>query len=154
MLVLEGEEKLRVQARIVDLMSEGKTLSEICRMDGMPGRRTVYDWIRAEAHFAAEMEIARELGADAIADEQIEIADDASNDWMKRHNKDGSEEWVLNGEHVQRSKLRIHTRQQLLEKWHPKKYGAKVTAEHVGANGGAIQYERIERVIVDPKKPE
>lgn len=157
MLILEGEEKIAVQQRIIDEMSNGKTLSEICRQEGMPHRRRVYEWIADDADFAKAMDRAREIGADAIADEQLEIADDASNDWMKRHSKDGTEEWVLNGEHVQRSKLRIWTRQQLLEKWHPKKYGAKVTQEHTGKDGAPMQFERIERVIVDapvPKKPE
>ncbi|MNU09652.1 hypothetical protein D3C72_2563420 [compost metagenome] len=49
-------------------------------------------------------------------------------------------------------RLQVETRLKLLAKWHPKKYGEKVTAEHTGPNGAPIQYERIERVIVDPEK--
>lgn len=140
-VLFEGDAKRAVQDRIIDEMSEGRTLSEICRQEGMPKRRTVYDWIDADPEFAKQMDRAREIGCDAIADEEIEIADNGSNDWMKRHGKDGAEEWVLNGEHVQRSKLRIWSRQQLRSKWHPKKYGDKTTHEHTGADGERLVFE-------------
>ena len=71
---------------------------------------------------------ARDLGYDNIAEECLDIADDANNDWMERTDKDGrSTGWVVNGEHVQRSKLRIETRLKLLAKFNPKKYGESVT---------------------------
>ena len=60
-----------------------------------------------------------------MADEMLEIADDGSNDWMLR--KDGDKEfYVLNGEHVQRSRLRLDTRKWLLSKALPKVYGDKL----------------------------
>ena len=34
--------------------------------------------------------------------------------------------WVLNGEHIQRSRLRVDTRKWYLSKLNPKKYGDKV----------------------------
>lgn len=155
MQVFSDDEKAAAQARIVELMCDGKTLSAICRDEpGMPHRQRVYEWIEADAEFAKAMEAAREQGADAIAEEILEIADDGSNDWMKRHGKDGDESWVVNGEHVQRSRLRVESRLKLLAKWHPGRYGDKITAEHTGKDGTPIQFERIERVIVDAKKTE
>ncbi len=155
MQVFSDDEKAAAQARIVELMCDGKTLSAICRDEpGMPHRQRVYEWIDADADFAKAMERAREQGADAIAEEILEIADDGSNDWMKRHGKDGDESWVVNGEHVQRSRLRVESRLKLRAKWHPGRYGDKITAEHTGKDGAPIQFERIERVIVDAKKPE
>ena len=70
------------------------------------------------------------MQADHFADEIIEIADDASNDWMERERKDGSTEAVLNYEHVQRSRLRIDARKWLMARMAPKKYGDKIT--HTG----------------------
>jgi hypothetical protein len=64
---------------------------------------------------------AREIGYDAIAEDCLRIADDASNDWMETEHGPR-----LNAEHVQRSKLRIETRLKLLAKWNPKKYGERV----------------------------
>lgn len=117
-------------------LSDGITLSEICREDGMPHRTTVYDWKDANETFSLRIARARDIGEDAIADDAIDIADDGTNDWMKRQGKDGEEYWVLNGEHVQRSKLRIDTRLKLLAKWNPKKYGERV--DHTNA-GGAFE---------------
>ena len=45
-----------------------------------------------------------------MAGEIIEIADDVTNDFMKRKRADGSEETVLDSEHVQRSRIRIDAR--------------------------------------------
>lgn len=97
----------------------------------MPGWRVVYDWIRDDEKFAAHIAHARELGFDAIAEDTIEIADNGTNDWMDKHGQD-SPGYVLNGDHVQRSKLRIETRLKLLAKWSPKKYGERTQHEHSG----------------------
>jgi hypothetical protein len=56
-----------------------------------------------------------------MAEDCLRIADDAVNDWMETEHGPR-----LNGEHVQRSKLRIETRLKLLAKWNPKKYGEKL----------------------------
>ena len=55
------------------------------------------------------------------AEEIIEIADDAKNDWMER---EGFK--TLNQEHIQRSRVRIDTRKWLMAKLMPKKYGDRV----------------------------
>jgi hypothetical protein len=120
-------------------MSEGKTLREWCRQEGKPHYSTVYDWKAKDAKFAQRFARARELGAEAIAEDCFTIADDARNDWMERFDKEGQGiGWVLNGDHVQRDKLRIETRLKLLAKWFPKKYGELVKMEHTGADGGPI----------------
>jgi len=89
----------------------------------------------------------------AMADELLEVADDGKNDWMERQGEDDQKLYVLNGEHVQRSRIRVDTRKWLLSKALPKVYGDKLTQEHTGPNGGPVQMQRIERVIVDPKPP-
>ena len=63
------------------------------------------------------------MGFDAIAEECLDIADNASNDWMTREGKDGETSWQVNGEHIQRSKVRIETRLKLLAKWCRQRYG-------------------------------
>lgn len=125
--------------RIVDGLSVGTPLRELCRQEGMPNWRTVYAWIAADAELAAQIAQARDLGFDAIAEEALAIADDASNDYMTRRTKTGAEEKVLDAEHVQRSKLRIETRLKLLAKWSPRKYGEKVGLEHSGPDGAPIE---------------
>ena len=78
----------------------------------------------------------------------LDIADDGSNDWVERKNADGSTTEVVNGEHIQRSRVRIDARKWLLSKLAPKKYGDKL--EFAGDPNNPIVHE-IRRVIVDTK---
>ncbi len=118
-----------VEERLIAGLCDGVALRVLCRQEGMPKWRTVYDWIAADAAFAARVAHARDLGFEAIAEDILDIADDGSNDYVERARKDGSSETVLDSEHVQRSKLRIETRLKLLACWNPKKYGAKQSHE-------------------------
>lgn len=119
---------------ICERIANGEPLRVICRDEHMPAWRTVYGWINAHPDFEARIARARELGFDAIAEECIEIADDGSNDWMEKHDEKTGQAtgYVLNGEHVQRSKLRIEARLKLLAKWSPK-YADKQQIEHSGS---------------------
>lgn len=93
----------------------------------MPAWRTVYDWMRKDEILSTAIAHARDLGYDSLAEECLDIADDANNDWMERTDKEGrSVGWIVNGEHVQRSKLRIETRLKLLAKFNPKKYAENI----------------------------
>lgn len=116
-----------VTDEIIEWISQGKPLREYCRQEGKPAFRTVYDWMVKDESFAARFARARDAGEDVIAQECLEIADDATNDWMEDRDRDGElTGWKVNGEHIQRSKLRIETRLKLLAKWNPKKYGEKM----------------------------
>ena len=122
-----------IAEQIIEWISLGQTLRDFCRQEGMPSYRAVYRWMAKNEEFASRFAQARELGQDFIAEECLEIADDASNDWMEKIDKDGmAVGWQLNGDHVQRSKLRIETRLKLLAKWNPKKYGDRVGVDHQG----------------------
>lgn len=118
---------------ICERIARGEPLRQICRDEHMPGWVTVYNWLKKYDDFAERFARARELGYDAIAEETLDIADEGTNDWMEKLGADGQPVgWQLNGEHVQRSKLRIETRLKLLAKWSPKKYGDKQQVEMSG----------------------
>ncbi len=121
---------IEIAREICRQLAEGVPLREICRQDGMPEWRTIYDWMVKDdaavaagggAGLSASIARAREIGYDAMAEDCLRIADDAANDWMETEHGPR-----LNAEHVQRSKLRIETRLKLLAKWNPKKYGERV----------------------------
>ena len=101
----------------------------------MPCVKTVFNWFGSHPEFLQQYARAKEESADALAEEILDIADDGSNDWMIRHDKDGEEGWQLNGEHVQRSRLRVDSRKWIASKLKPKKYGDKTTTEHTGTVG-------------------
>lgn len=118
------EQRETFKAEIIDWISDGRTLREYCRQEGYPAFQTVYLWLGEDAVFARRFARARLCGAEAIAADTLEIADDARNDWMERLDEEGrGVGWQINGEHVKRSALRIDTRLKLLSKWFPTQYG-------------------------------
>ena len=127
-------------------LAKGQSMREICRDSHMPSAGTVYRWLSVNEEFQEQYARARKAQADTIFEEILDIADDAKNDWMKRQGGDGQEQWVMNGEHVQRSRLRIDARKWMLGKMNPKKYGDKQEVEH----SGNLNVTSIERNIVRP----
>lgn len=120
-------------ARIVS----GQTIRTICSHEHMPCIQTMYNWLRTNKDFLEQYARAKEDQADALAEEMLDIADDATNDWMKS-NGENSAEYKLNGEHVQRSKLRIDTRKWLASKFKAKKYGDSTQIKHADADGDKL----------------
>jgi predicted DNA binding protein len=102
---------------IVERLSGGEPMAQICRDDGMPAYRTVKDWIDGKPEVSAAIARARDEGFDAIAARLRETA---------RGHGDSTAD-------VQRDKLIIDTDLKLLAKWDPKRYGEKVAHELSGA---------------------
>lgn len=118
-----------VEERLIEGISEGIPLQPLCREEGMPAWRTVYDWMESDPAFAARIARAREVGADAIANESLEIVDEEP-----QRGPDGK----IDSGWVAHQKLRAEHRLKLLAKWSPKKYGDRVENVHTGADGGPI----------------
>jgi hypothetical protein len=120
---------------ICDLICErlalGESLRSICSDKTTPAMSSVFKWLRENEPFSQQYTRARETQADALADEILNIADDARNDWMERHGKD-DEGWIQNGEALRRSQIRIDARKWLAGKMRPKKYGDKISTEISG----------------------
>lgn len=122
-----------VADEVCRLIAGGLSLAEVCRRDGMPPRQTVQEWVLDDREgFAGKYARARDQQLEHWADELLLISDDGKNDWMQRNAADNPG-WQLNGEHVQRSKLRSDSRKWLLSKLKPQQYGDRL--EHVGAGG-------------------
>lgn len=111
---------------ICEQLATGDSMRTVCKPDDMPAMSTVFRWLREHKEFQEQYARAKEEAADALVEEIQDIADDGSNDWMEHHDKDGNTGWKLNGEHVQRSRLRVDTRKWVASKLKPKKYGDRV----------------------------
>ena len=111
-------------AEICRRLAEGETLRSVCRDKAMPDKATILRWLadKKKADFREQYVYAREMQADALFDEALEIADDASGDWTE--DKDGKK--VVDHENIQRSRLRVDTRKWAAGKMAPKKYGDKL----------------------------
>jgi hypothetical protein len=118
--------------RICDLVSNGVNLRKVCRMEGMPSWRTVYDWVVAHPDFAARLARAREMGFDALAEEALEIS---NTPMMGQKQVMGDKSTFTTVEDMLgHRKLQIETRLKLLAVWDPKRYGNKV---QLGGDGGS-----------------
>lgn len=100
-------------ARLIEHLSEGRTLADWCRAEGV-GARTVYDWLAKDDQFAADYARAREAGGHLIADDLLRIADSATD------------------EDVQSARLQVDVRKWLLARWLPRSYGERQQVEHGG----------------------
>lgn len=122
-----------------DVLSDiaaGVTVKNACEIHGV-NRSTFLQHVDKDLYARA-----REACADAIAEDIMRIADDGSNDWMEANANDDPG-WRANGEHIQRSKLRVDARKWLLSKIAPKQYGDRIAQEISGPDGGPISIESV-----------
>lgn len=131
--------------KICERLAEGESLRSICRDEGMPSAPTVRGWVVDDVHgFAEQYAHAREIGLDNVAEEILEIADNGANDWMEKNDPENPG-YAHNGEHSQRSRLRVDARKWYLSKIAPKKYGDKTSVEMTVNTSLA---ERLERARI------
>lgn len=110
--------------KVLELVSLGCSINQISKMPGMPGNTYLYNKLAKDAEFAEKYARAREIRADRMFEEMIQIADESSEDFHETN--DGIK---LNREAIERSRIRIDTRKWVLAKMMPKKYGEKIEAD-------------------------
>lgn len=132
---------------ICERLIDGESLRSICRSDDMPSTGTVCRWLVNNLEFQEQYARARENQADTLADEILDIADNANNDWMERlSDEDKNPGWVINGECVQRSRLRVDARKWAAAKLKPQKYGDSLNL------GGGLNLKTVRVVNMTGKK--
>ena len=129
--------------QICSNLSEGLSLRTVCSLPGMPDKSNVFRWLREKPGLRDQYARAKDEAADAIAEDMLDIADDASNDFMTIHKGDIEYE-VEHREVTSRSKLRVETRQWYLSKLKPKKYGNNLD---ITSGGDKIKQPPIFQVI-------
>lgn len=107
-------------------LSEGESLKEIVRAEGMPDRATVYRWLLEQPVFCDMYTRAREEQADTLADEIIAIADESPeiNEIRDKHGE--VIDIKIDSGYVAYQKQRIEARKWTAMKLKPKKYGDKL----------------------------
>lgn len=125
-----------IAERILEQLAQGMGLRTICKEDGMPTETAVRKWVHDDVEgFGSRYARARAIGLDSVAEEIIDIADEAP---RMTATKDG--EQVDSGD-VSHRKLRIDSRKWLLSKILPKKYGDKVEVEQTGEVKHTISFK-------------
>lgn len=125
------EDKARIKDQVIGWISEGQTLREFCRQEGMPTWGTIYDWREDDEEFKARFAHAREIGFDVIAEDALRIADTPQLGQIVTSKEWGDE--IKQEDMLGHRKLQIETRLKLLAKWDPKRYGDKV--DHTSSDG-------------------
>ena len=122
---------------ICSRLAAGESLNAICKDDGMPAESTVRGWVLDDVNgFAAKYARAREIQAECLFDEILDISDDGRRDYTE--DEDGNP--VVNHDHINRAKLRVDARKWFLSKVLPKKFGDKVNHEVTGKNGAPVKF--------------
>ncbi len=128
-----------LKQEICERIALGETLREICRDDHMPVRSVVFKERQRDPEFADQYALAREIMLEGMEDEILEIADDASNDWMERRDPNGTVVgWQANHDHLHRSKVRVDARKWVMSKRLPRIYGDKIEQTIQGPDGDAL----------------
>lgn len=131
-----------------------KTVKQICQDEDMPCNDTIWRWKYENPTFSDLYARAREAKMDIYAEENLDIADDGSNDWMEIETKSGRIMQVVDREHVSRSQLRIRTREWQIERlarsFSPK---SEQVIEHNGLAGKTLdELRQLAMPLVKVKK--
>lgn len=90
---------------ILRRVTDGESVVALCKEPHLPHRQTWYEWVRGDEKLADQYRIAQEARAELLFEELDEIANNASNDWMRSNDPD-NEAWRVNKDHIMRSRLR------------------------------------------------
>jgi hypothetical protein len=102
-------------------LSNGESLAQITREDGMPTSATVYSWLLKYPEFLERYTRAREEQADTNADQILQIADEHPPEFTDKEGRT-----TLDNSYIQWQKNRIEARKWTAMKLKPKKYGEKL----------------------------
>lgn len=119
-----------IEEEILVRIMRGEAVCKICgpgRDDWLPGDTVFYKRLASDPEFADRYARAREVQAETLAGQILDIADDSSAD----RTLDGA----VNSENIQRSRLRVESRKWLAAKLLPKRYGDRQQVDHTSSDG-------------------
>jgi len=96
-----------------------QSLLKICEAPDMPGIATIFRWAREHPDFREMYGMAKEIQAEVLLEEALDIVDDDSHDIIE--SPDGK--IVFNRIHLQRCKMQVAHRRWIAAKLLPRKYG-------------------------------
>lgn len=117
----------KVCSRIV----EGMSLRKLSKIEEMPGIETIYKWLRTYPEFAEQYARAKSDQADAMAEEIMDISDNATSD------------------NFQVARLRVDSRKWLASKFKAKKYGDATQLKLADADGNKLSIKGLYEELID-----
>lgn len=96
----------RIEAVLFGRLAQGRSLRKICARRYMPNKSTILDWISTDKRLADQYARARELQAEALAEEIVDLSDKATD-----------------RDSAACAKVQVDARKWIAAKLLPKKYG-------------------------------
>ena len=120
--------------RICERLINGESLRAICDEEGMPTPGRVAYWRKNNPKFEAQYIAAREMQAETLFEEMLDIIDDGRNDWEEREKRNGDTYIALNKEAIARSRARVDVRFRMMESM-AAKYSKKLQVDLKSSDG-------------------
>lgn len=117
---------------ICEGLAEGKGLPEVCRGLKITSR-VVMNWLIKYPEFLEHYKLARDVQAEVLAAEILEIADDKEGDSKVVTRPNGTTYQQIDYENINRSRLRVDARKWYAAHVAPKKYGDRQMVEVSGS---------------------
>lgn len=143
------EARAEIIKYVLAQLSCGRSVSSILKDDFMPSPPTWYGWLFSDDDLSDKVERAREFGATAILDEIVDIADESGADVYIDHRNDGTPVAKIDGEAIQRSKLRVYAREKYAQMIAPRRYGPKLDLTSGGKElpANSVTNNKIEALV-------
>lgn len=122
------EKRKETSAIVFNAMYQGNSLRKACIIAGI-APTTLLGWCDSDKNMSEQYARAREACIDKIADEIIEIADEAVGTTVSGSTDAGA---------VAKQRLQVDTRKWLLSKLAPKRFGDRIENVVSGPDGGAV----------------
>lgn len=134
------EEKQFIIDEICVYLMKGHSVRKYLRDKGKPAIPTLWKWLGEDEELAKQYARAKELWADIVFEEVVEISDGSGDDIIR--DEEGKEQ--VNHKVIQRDRLRIDARKWALGKINPKKYGERAQIDQTTEHSGKITIVREE----------
>lgn len=141
-----GDMDQAIADEICRRLIEGESLRAICADEGMPSKSTICLWLAEDEGFRRQYSSARELQAEALADEIMQIADTPLKGIRTTIRDDGKVETVEE-DMLGHRRLQVDARKWLASKLAPKKYGDSTLLKHADPDGRRMEMSDEERAI-------
>lgn len=110
---------------IFGMVAGGRTVKDACA-EAMIPYDTFYRWVLKDPLLREEYEMARQIQAEGMLDDMIEIADTQASGEVYLDSKGNTR---IDYEAIQRSKLKVEQRRWQMAKMNPKRFGEKIHQE-------------------------
>jgi hypothetical protein len=114
--------------KLLDRLAQGETLVAICADQTMPTRQSLFQKLYKDENARELYYAAREMQMEAMAEEILELSDNAENDWST----DDRGRRMANNDVIQRARLKVDTRKFIMAKMAPRRFGEKNFTEVSG----------------------